>query len=332
MADRMVHIVLVGAGFMGREHLQCVQESTHVRYVGVVDKNPQVGKPLADEHQLPYYEDLNQALKALSPDAVDICTPTPFHLPLIRICGEHQVHVLCEKPVAHTREDADAIVKVVQESGIGMMVAQVIRFWPEYAFVRELAKTKLYGDILAIDCKRISPPPAWNSWMLNPAISGGAVIDMQVHDMDFVCQLLGRPSAIDSRGRLCQDGVNSVYTRLIYPVNIPVDLETSMLMPKSFPFRMYFKIDFQQATAEMDFWRPKGQRLKIFPDEGEAYFPSLDPRSAYQAEIEYFAGQILKEQPFEASPLDEAIYAVKLCLLSEESCRKGTIVEVNKTK
>jgi hypothetical protein len=115
---------------------------------------------------------------------------------------------------------------------------------------------------------------------------------------------------------------------LIYPANIPVHLEASMLMPKSFPFRMYFKIEFEQAIAEMDFWRPKEQRLKIYPDEGEAYFPEIEHRSAFQAEIEYFAGQIIQNQPFHESPLEEAIDAVNLCLLSEKSCKQGKVVIV----
>jgi predicted dehydrogenase len=328
MSKERIKMVLVGAGFMGREHLQCVQDSPHVHYVAVVDKNPQAGKPLAEDHHLLYFEELNQALEALSPDAVDICTPTIYHLPLIRICADHKIPVLCEKPIAHTAEDAQAIEQIAQESGIGIMVAQVIRFWPEYAFVRNLTKTKQYGDLLAIDCKRMGPPPAWNSWMLNPALSGGAVIDMQVHDMDFVCQLLGRPSAIDTRGRICQGGVNHVYSRLIYPQNLPVYLETSMIMPQSFPFRMYFKIDFEQAAVEMDFWRPKGQRLKVFSQDAQAYSPDLELHNAYQAEIEYFAGQVLKQQSFDESPLDEALDAVRLCLLSEKSYREGKPVDV----
>jgi len=323
-----VRMVLAGAGFMGREHIKCTRESDCVSYVAVVDTNPQVGQSLAAEYELPFYQDIHTALTSVSPDAVDICTPTVFHLPMIQVCAERGVSVLCEKPLAHTPTDAQAIARIVQSSGIRLMVAQVIRFWPEYRYVRQLTKNGTFGRILAIDCKRLSCPPSWNSWMLNSEIRGGAIIDMQVHDLDFVYQLLGKPSTLSSLGLRKGGGVNKVATMLTYPSPTPVLVEASMLMPKSFPFRMYFKIEFEQATAEMDFWRPKGQRLKVFPDNGDAFCPEMDHSDAYRSEIEYFARQLAANQAFDEAPFEETIESLNLCFLSAESCANGRTLNI----
>lgn len=326
MGDKKLRMILAGAGFMGREHIDCTRTSANLMYVGIVDPKAEAAKSLADAYQLPHFTDLAVAIRELSPDAVDICTPTPSHLPLIRLCAQANVAVLCEKPIAHTLMDARAIRDLAHTHRLSIMVAQVIRFWPEYAFVRQMAATRHFGDILAIDCKRLCAPPAWNSWMLNRELSGGAAVDMQVHDVDFVQQLLGRPAAVSAQGRVAHGAMNTIHTQLHYANNIPVRLETSMLMPTSFSFRMYFSITFERAVAEMDFWRAKGQRLKIFPNDAEAFAPSVETINAYQAEIEYFAQCVLAKKPFDASPLEQAIDALEVCLASEHASQTRTTV------
>lgn len=318
-----VKIVLVGAGFMGKEHLQAARGLTSVKYLGVVDQSLSLAGALADHYGLRVFDDLAAAICRLKPDAVDICVPTPFHRPLIQICAAHRVHVLCEKPLARSREDAQAIRRLAETAGIRVMAAQVIRFWPEYQYVRELVCSASYGPIVAVACQRLSSPPAWNSWIMQAAQGGGAVIDLQIHDMDFILQILGRPETIRAVGRVAQGGINAVYSRLEYPQAIPVAVEASFLMPSSYPFRMFFKIEFEQAVAEMDFWRPKGQRMKLFPHRGAAVFPVPDAANAYRDEIDYFARQMICGEGFDRVPLDESILALELCLASETACQTG---------
>ncbi len=156
--------------------------------------------------------------------------------------------------------------------------------------------------------------------MLLPEAGGGAVIDLQIHDMDFVLQLLGKPQSIQAVGRLHKGAVNAVYNRLVYSKGIPVWTEASFLMPESYPFRMFFKIEIEKAILEMDCWRSKGERLKVFPQKGQSYFPVLPKNDAYREEIDYFAKRLLDGEKFSNVPLEESILALKLCLASEKSC------------
>jgi len=97
-------------------------------------------------------------------------------------------------------------------------------------------------------------------------------------------------------------------------------------MPASFPFRMYFSMAFEKAVAEMDFWRPREQRLMIYPQEGKAYSPTLTETNAYREEIRYFCQQLLEKKPFTRVPLIESFNALKLCLLAAQAARQnGTI-------
>ena len=123
--------------------------------------------------------------------------------------------------------------------------------------------------------------------------------------------------------------VNAVNNRLIYSEDISVFTEASFLLPESYPFRMFFKIELEKAILEMDFWRPKGERLKVFPKDGQSYFPVLPKKDAYREEIDYFAKRLLDGKKFSDVPLEESILALKLCLASEESCLSNETVMID---
>ncbi|MBN1435465.1 MAG: Gfo/Idh/MocA family oxidoreductase [Sedimentisphaerales bacterium] len=320
MANKPIKMVLAGAGFIGREHLKSAKGLELVEYVGIADPCEVAAKEASVQYNLPCFSDLSEAIASLKPDAVDVCVPTPYHLAQVEICAEHGVNVLCEKPMEITLDAARRMAQIAEDSGIRLMIAQVMRFWPEYRYVREASEDGRYGKIVSVDCKRLSSPPGWNSWLMDETKSGGAAIDLQIHDMDFVLQLLGTPRSLTAWGRDQTGGVNALVTKLDYDNGIPVFLETSFLMPASYPFRMFFKVEFEEATFEMDFWRPKGQRLKIYPVDGDVKEVCVTD-DAYCDEIDYFAKQLAAGKPFDAVPLDESIRALELCCASVESCR-----------
>ena len=318
--NKPIQMLLSGAGFIGREHLGAAQGLDSVAYIGVVDVCTEAAAKVAAQYDLPLFDNLDDGIASMKPDAVDICVPTPYHLPQVEICATHGVHVLCEKPMARTVEEARRMAELAEQAHIRMMIAQVIRFWPEYRYVRELAASRQYGEITAVDCKRLSSPPGWSEWLMDERQSGGVAIDLQIHDMDFVLQLLGTPRALAAWGRLERGGLNAVTTRLEYDGHVPVSLESSFLMPTSYPFRMFFRVEFERAVFEMDFWRPKGKRLKMFPMDGNAT-DIESTGNAYRDEIDYFATQLRSQEAFDFVPLAESITALELCCLSAQSCR-----------
>ncbi|NQT91814.1 MAG: Gfo/Idh/MocA family oxidoreductase [Lentisphaerae bacterium] len=314
-------MLLVGAGLMGRTHLEEAGPYSSVDYAGVVAVNAGATESFGAEFGLKAFTDLEQAIADIQPDAVDVCIPTAHHLALVKTCARHNLHVLCEKPVALTCEDAAQMRSLSGDAGIRLMIAQVLRFWPEYVYALESVKDGRYGTVLSVDCRRLSSPPAWNSWMMKAGQGEGAVIDLQIHDMDFVLQLLGPPAAIQATGRLHEGAHNAVTNRLIYHPDVSATIQASFLMPETYPFRMYFQIELEQAILEFDFWRAKGERLKVYPKDGEAFCPPVETTDAYGAEIDYFCRCVLEEQPFSRVLLDESIAALAMCLTSRESCR-----------
>lgn len=305
---------------MGREHISAVQDSAAVQYAAVIDKNQAAAEKLADEFGIKNFPSIDMALKEVKAEAADVCVPTAFHLDVVKKAAGQGLHILCEKPLALSLEDALKIKKTALAAGVKIMVAQVLRFWPEYVYAVNAAKSGAYGRILSIDCKRLSSRPAWNSWMTRPDIGGGAVLDLQIHDIDFIYQLLGKPDSIDSIGRSFDGTVNHVCNRLNYSSGIAVFNEASFAMPQSYPFRMFFRIEFEKALMEMDFRWSKNERLKVYPADGNSFTPALSGKNAYAEEITYFAENILKNRNFDLVPLDESIQVLEICLKSKEIC------------
>ena len=323
MSGKPVRMILVGAGFMGRTHLGAAGKLASVQFVGVVDPHRPAAKALAAKYGIPDFETLEEGLRVLAPDAADICTPTPSHLPMIRVCAARGTHVLCEKPLALTPVDAERIRHLCSQKSIRMMTAQVLRFWPEYVYALEAARRGKYGRIKSVLCRRLSSPPGWNSWMIKSGIGDGAALDLQVHDMDFILQLLGKPAVIQASGTEWGGAFNAVRNRLVYPGGISAITEASYLMPVSYPFRMAFTLEFEKAVLEMDSWRPKGERLSLHPARGSSSFPVLSDESAYGAEIDYFARKLKAGKPFTRVPIEGVIDVLKMCRASIKSCRTG---------
>jgi len=125
-------------------------------------------------------------------DVVDICVPTPFHLEIVETALAAGKHVLCEKPMARTSADADAMVRAAAKAKTFMMPAMCMRFWPEWAWLKDAIASGRYGRVLGRQAFFVRAPclPAGTEI---GEISGGALLDLHIHDTDFVCHLFGKP-------------------------------------------------------------------------------------------------------------------------------------------
>jgi predicted dehydrogenase len=134
---------------------------------------------------------------------VDICLPTYLHATYAIEALEAGHHVLCEKPMALTLEDADRMIDASERAGRRLMIAQCIRFWPEYMYLRQAVREGTYGKLLSLNMYRIGGRPvrSWENWFLDPARSGGPIRDLHIHDVDYVHSLLGIPDRVGAVGR-----------------------------------------------------------------------------------------------------------------------------------
>lgn len=141
-------------------------------------------------------DDLAAAIARDDVQVVDICLPTLLHRQWAEAAFAAGKDVLLEKPIALSVEDAEAILRARDASGRLLLVGLALRFWPEYEVLHARVEAGAIGTPVSMSTLRLSKAPDWNEWMSDPAASGGATVDLLVHDFDQVAALMGAPRSV----------------------------------------------------------------------------------------------------------------------------------------
>ena len=248
----MVKVGVIGAGFMGAMHSQCYSLISGAKLVGIADIRKDKGIELAHKFgNAVFYDNAEELLKNPEVDAVDICLPTYLHPEWVIKAAAVGKSVICEKPIALKVEDADRMVEAADKHKVIFMVAQVIRFWPEYMRLKEIYDRKELGGLISLHFTRLSPLPTWGweNWLGDARKSGSALVDLHVHDTDYLLYLCGKPTSLYSCGRKVEGGYCHVLTSFKYPDFI-VTAEGGWDFVNTFPFRMAFTANFEKGAVE----------------------------------------------------------------------------------
>jgi UDP-N-acetylglucosamine 3-dehydrogenase len=170
-----LRVGVVGVGVMGSNHARVVNDLKEVRLVGVVDSNHQQATVVANALGCSAVSDV-EALIERGVDAAIIAVPTDFHHEIALACIANGVHVLVEKPIASTIEEAYDIVMAARRANVTLMVGHVERFNPAVQVIKDAIRSE---DILSIAITRVGPVPPRMSKV-------GIVIDLAVHDIDLI--------------------------------------------------------------------------------------------------------------------------------------------------
>ena len=154
---------------------------------------------------LKVYRALDELLADPEVELVDLCVPTALHPEQAIAALKAGKHVLCEKPLALNSAQARKIVQAAQSASGFFMPAMCMRFWPGWSLLKQVVKEKPYGKVQVASFRRLSPPPGWSKATYgNAKLSGGALLDLHIHDTDFVQFLFGRPKSVFSTGVIAQ--------------------------------------------------------------------------------------------------------------------------------
>ena len=329
----MLKIGLIGAGYMGSMHSSCYKalEGAGVKISAVSDANAENAQKVAQIHGA---QILSADALIASPevDAVDICLPTSMHTQYAVSAMRAGKAVFIEKPVCLTLEEAELLLKTQKETGVQVMVGQVIRFWNEYVWIKKAVDSGEYGTVRSVVLKRVSARPdwAWNNWLHSPEQSGSVALDMHVHDVDFLRCLLGEPTALQSTAERDGNGlIEQIFTGYTYPNGVAAASEACWAYPKDFPFCMEIRVRLTGATMGYD----SANGLNVYPAEGGHIVPQLDagPQlgsqdggnisdlGGYFNELKYFVEQLNQKKPIETACLEDAVKSLKLTLQEIQS-------------
>ncbi len=268
------------------------------------------------------YRDFRAMLDDPSVDLVDICAPTFAHPELAIAALEAGKHVLCEKPLARTAQLARDIVIAAKGAKGFCMPAMCMRFWPGWTWLKEVIDAKRFGKVLGARFRRVAEPPGWGRHnFLAGEKSGGALLDLHIHDTDFVQYCFGRPRRVFSTGYTQLSGaIDHVVTQYEVASGAIVHAEGSWAMTPGFGFSMSYTVNFENATADYDLARGT-EALRLF-EAGQP--PKTIPPEAtdgYVAELRYLIDCIRSGQSPTAVTVADGLAAIEICEAEEQSIR-----------
>jgi predicted dehydrogenase len=336
-----VRVGVVGLGFMGQTHIKSYQQVPGAEIVAVCDA---VRAPVngvlpgisgnitgADAIQLGprvrSYRQLEELLADAEVDLVDLCVPTPLHVPQSVAALGAGKHVMCEKPLARTAAQAREIVTAAGRSKGVFMPAMCMRFWPGWAGLKDLAASQQYGKILAARFRRVSAPPGWSrDSYFKGGDSGGALLDLHIHDVDFVQFLFGRPKSVFATGQSRFSGaVDHVVAQYEVAGGATVYAEGSWLLASG--FSMSYTVMYERATVDFD--SARGDAALQVSEEGKPAQVITPPAGdGYVAELRHLVESIQAGRAPTIVTAADGLSAVEICEAEERSIQTGAPVKL----
>jgi predicted dehydrogenase len=276
-----IRAAVIGVGYLGRFHAQKYAQLPDAQLVAVVDANEQAAQRVGAELGVEAFTDAAQVLDRV--DAVSIAVPTPLHYEIGRAALERGVHVLMEKPIATTVEEARELVEIARRNKLVLQVGHLERFNPA----------------VVAAAKRLRKPRFVESHRLAPFKQRGTdvsvVLDLMIHDIDLIQELVGEPiESIDAVGATVFSGeTDIVNARIRFRGGCVANTTASRISLKQerkiriFQDDAYLSIDMQQKILTV-IRKKEGDAPVESPAQVSIEEDTFDQGDALLAEIESF--------------------------------------------
>lgn len=327
--EQTMRVALLGCGFMGRMHGAVYTRLEGPKLALCISKSKESAEEVAAPHGAEASTDFDAVYSRSDIDVVDICLPTHLHAEAAIRAMESGKDVLCEKPIALTVEDADRMIEVSKSTGKKLMIAQCIRFWPEYAKLVDIVRKGRLGRLRSLQLTRFGAFPTWSveGWLGREEFAGGAALDMHIHDTDFALYLLGRPDSVYSRGTNDDRGLSRIFTIMEFGP-VVCQLEGGWDLPPGAPFKHSFRAVFDEGFVMHD-----AGPLTVFAPGKEPEVPELPKMSAdgvggnisdlggYYFEMDYFYKRLADGHPMTEATPESSRDSLKTALLEIEQAK-----------
>ena len=181
---------VIGVGHLGQHHARVYTELLGAHLVGVVDQNESRAAAIGENLGVPWFTEIDDFIDRAAPEAVSVVVPTSMHFEIARKALKNGIHVLIEKPVTTTVNEAEQLLRIAAESDLVLQVGHIERFNSAVQYI-----SKIVHEPLFLQSRRLGP--------YSPRISDvGVVLDLMIHDIDIILSLVrSEISDISATGR-----------------------------------------------------------------------------------------------------------------------------------
>ncbi len=322
---------VIGVGGMGSTHnsaLKALSEIMDIEVTAIADARPEFLDrglklwPNAKGYALGMDLIENEEL-----DCVHICLPSYLHADHAVAAMERGMNVLVEKPACLTVEECQRLEETQKRTGVKVMVGQVVRFFPEYQYLKEVYESGRYGKLKSVMMRRLSGKVTWGfeDWFLKEEKSGSVIMDLHIHDVDFLRYLLGEPESVTVYDTEYESGmVNHVVTAFQYP-GVFAMAEGLWDVSAALPFEPEYRAYFEEAS--ITFNSKADPKVVVYKSDGTTEIPeikedehlkrdqsniNISTLGPYYTEIQYFYDCLKDGKEPKLAILAEGLQSVKL--------------------
>ncbi len=324
----MLKVGVIGAGHLGKFHLNNWKEIEGVSLVGFVDIDNENATKVAKEYKIERYETVEKLIAAV--DIVDIVVPTNDHYKICIEAIRKGKHVFVEKPLAHTMDEAKSLVSMVKEAGVKMQVGHVERFNPAYLAIKQIPLNPMF-----IEVHRLA--------QFNPrGTEVSVILDLMIHDIDIILSLVNSSvKAIHASGvAVMTDTPDIANVRIEFNNGCVANLTSSRISMKKMRKMRIFQKD---AYIGIDFLDKKAEVIKIKqPEDVNAFCfdvetnhgkktiavnnPTIESNNAIKEELQSFVNSIINNTPTAVTEIDGYL-AMEVAHQILQKIGKNTIVQ-----
>ncbi|MCM8536902.1 MAG: Gfo/Idh/MocA family oxidoreductase [Lentisphaeraceae bacterium] len=279
-----VKVGVIGVGVLGRHHARLYKECENAQLIGVYDVSSEQGNKIAEEFSTKYFADINELADQV--DALSVATPTDLHFEVVKGLLEKKKHILVEKPITTTVEEANELVALAKANSCALMVGHVERFNP----VMDYLEGKL-DDPMFIEAHRLAPYPPLRPGLRPRGTEVGVTLDLMIHDIDVILHLVNSEvESVDAVGiPILSPTEDIANARIKFKNGCVANITASRVSPevmrkvRVFQNNAYLSLDYQEKKGEVYSLEGMGINRENVP---------IDDHNALLKELEDFVSTV----------------------------------------
>ena len=320
MFEKPIRMALIGAGAIAQTHAFALRRTSTAELACVVDIDEPSARAMAEAHGVPYFEQVGDMLDQMTVDGAIVCTPPSSHADIVVTLLQHDIHVLCEKPVAVNLRQANRMFDVASASRAKLTMASKFRHVPDVRKAKSLIASGVLGEIVLFENAFTANVDMRKRWNSQPETSGGGVlIDNGTHSVDIMRYFLGPLAEIQA-----VEGIRVQQLPVEDTVRILVRSESGVLGDIDLSWSInkaatsYVNIYGSDGMLMVGWKESKYRRTK--DTEWTVFGEGYDKEQAFANQIDDFAAGVCGKCEFLVQP-EDALASVAVVEKAYESLR-----------
>jgi len=310
-----IRVAVIGCGSWGRNHIRVYNELGNASLTAISDINAATAKEFGERYSVDWYTEPEKIFERPDVEAVSICTPTVTHADLAMRAIEAGKHVLVEKPMTNTSDEAKDLIKAAEGYGVHLAVGFVERFNPAVSEALNIISKGEIGEVILAHTRRVSRRPLRIGDV-------GVIKDLAIHDIDIVNQLFKTDArnVFASAGSIAHDFEDYANIIVCFDNNRSAFIETNWLTPR--------KVRSLTITGTEGLITVEYITQQIVVENNERlYQPFLNYGEPLLRELDSFVSSILNDESPEVDG-EDGLRALRISEAAIQSAKSGRQVSI----